>query len=209
MKEHWIPLRPSSVYRAAQEGESFDAAQDHEFVEWPVEQRVKPGMTKKQFENCPCKLMTMRYGFKKICMFAWLGFFICAAGCTVKYVDTVTIFEIKGEVYGEESQRPVENAAVYFMDTGYDYVRSKKPFLVPIGHSDMDGKFTARLNYLWRRRDHALLKPPPRTFDVVLSHAEYEPRRFHFDASDLEQGGMRFEINLDRVYLRPKKMKKK
>ena len=34
--------------RFAQGGESFDVAQDHEPVEWPVEPRVKPGMTGQQ-----------------------------------------------------------------------------------------------------------------------------------------------------------------
>jgi len=131
------------------------------------------------------------------------------AGCTLKYTNTVTIFEIKGAVYDKETSLPIENAAVLFKDTGYDYVRSKQPFLVAIGQSDADGKFAARLNYLWRSRDTTLQNPPQRTFDVVLSHEEYEPRRFHFDESNLQHGGMRFEINLDKVYLLPQKAEEK
>ncbi len=37
-------------FDSAQGGESFDVAQDHEPVEWPVEPRVKPGMTKRAYE---------------------------------------------------------------------------------------------------------------------------------------------------------------
>ncbi len=132
-------------------------------------------------------------------------FLIGITGCTLKYIDTVTIFEIKGEVYDKRTSQPIENAAVLFKDTGYDYIRSTKHLLIAVGQSDADGKFTARLNYLWRSRDTTLQNPPRKTFDVVLSHKGYEPRRFHFDESNLQHGGMRFEINLDKVYLLPKK----
>ena len=149
----------------------------------------------------------MQYGIYRIYLFILLAVFCCSTGCTVKYINKVTIFEIKGEVYDEESDLPIENAAVLFMDTGYDYVRSKNPFLVRIGHSDAEGKFTARLNYLWRTKDAVLHNPPPKTFDVVLSHEAYESRRYHFNESDLQQGGIRFEINLDKIYLQPGKEK--
>jgi hypothetical protein len=132
-------------------------------------------------------------------------FFLGTAGCTVKYIDTVTIFEIKGLVYDNESHLPIENATVYFMDTGYDYVRSKKPFSMVIGQSDEDGKISARLNYLWRSKDAMLHNPPKKTFDIMLSQEYYEPRRFHFDESNLQRDGMRFVINFGKVYMLPKK----
>ena len=147
----------------------------------------------------------MRYGFIKICLLTLLVIFWNATGCTVKYIDTVTIFEIRGEIYDNESQTPVENVAVQFMDTGYDYVRSKKPFPVTIGHSEANGAFTARLNYLWRSKDPNILNPPQKTFEVVLDHEDYEPRHFQFDESNLQQEGIRLEINLDKVYMFQKK----
>ncbi len=146
----------------------------------------------------------MEIRFAIIRLFALLTIFCTSAGCTVKYIDTVTIFEIKGEVYDNETQTPVENVAVRFMDTGYDYVRSRKPFFVTIGFSKADGKFLTRLNYVWRQKDAALHHPPPKTFEVELAHEDYEPRRFHFDESHLKHGELRLEINLDSVYLLPK-----
>ena len=141
----------------------------------------------------------------KTCLIALLVIFSSTAGCTVKYITSVTIFEIKGEVYDKESQWPIENVAVQFMDTGYDHVRSKKPFPVTIGYSEANGAFTARLNYLWRSKDTNLLNPPQKTFEVVLAHEDYEPRHFQFDESNLQQEGMRLEINLDKVYMFQKK----
>ena len=149
----------------------------------------------------------MRCDFTIIFLLTGLMLFSGITGCTVKYIDTVTIFEIKGEVYDKASHLPIENAAVLFMDTGYDYVRSKNPFLVRIGHSDAEGKFIARFNYLWRTKDFVLQNPPPKTFEVVLSQEAYEPRSFQFNESDLQQGGMRFEINLDKIYLQPSEEK--
>ena len=145
----------------------------------------------------------MQYGFTKKCLFTLVLIFSSTVACTVKYIDKVTIFEIKGEVYDNESQWPIENVAVQFIDTGYDYIRSKEPFLVTIGYSDADGEFTARLNYLWRSKDTNLLNPPQKTFEIILTHEDYEPRRFQFNESDLQQDGMRIEINLDKVYLMP------
>ena len=147
----------------------------------------------------------MQNRFTKIYIYTLLTLFLSTIGCTVKYIDTVTIFEIKGEVYDNESQTPVENVAVQFMDTGYDYVRSKKPFPVTIGHSKANGAFKARLNYLWRSKDTNILNPPQKTFEVVLAHEDYEPRHFQFDESSLQQEGMRMEINLDKVYMFQKK----
>ena len=150
-------------------------------------------------------LIVMRYAIIRIYLIALLVVLSNIAGCTIKYIDTVTIFEIKGEVYDNDSRMPIENAAVRFMDTGYDYVRSSKPFPVTIGYSQANGKFSARLNYLWRSKDTTLQNPPQKTFEVILTHEDYEPRRFHFNENNLEQDGMRFEINLEKVYMLPKK----
>jgi len=150
----------------------------------------------------------MQYGFTKICLITLLVVFCISAGCTVKYIDTVTIFEIKGEVYDKETSLPIENVAVQFRDTGYDYVRSNRPFLITIGQSETDGKFIARLNYLWRSKDAILDNPPRKTFDIVLSHEYYEPWRFHFDESKLQHDGMRFVINFDKIYMQPKNEEK-
>ena len=136
-------------------------------------------------------------------------FFLGTAGCTVKYIDSVTIFEIKGQIYDNESHLPIENVTVYFMDTGYDYVRSKKPYLIEIGQSDADGKISARLNYLWRHIDSEIQAPPNETFDILLSKERYEQQRFHFDKSRLQRDGMLFVADLDKVYMLPKNDAKK
>jgi hypothetical protein len=151
------------------------------------------------------QLIVMRYGVTRIYLITLLVVFSSTIGCTVKYIDTVTIFEIKGVVYNNESQWPIENLAVQFIDTGYDYIRSKEPFLVTIGYSDADGEFTARLNYLWRSKDTNRLNPPQKTFEIILTHEDYEPRRFQFNESDFQQDELRLEINLDKVYLMPRK----
>ena len=154
---------------------------------------------------CLAFQIAMQNRFVKICLFALLTIFCSSAGCTVKYIDKVTIFEIRGEVYDNESQWPIENVAVQFMDTGYDYARSQKPLTVTIGHSDADGAFLARFNYYWRYKDTTLQNPPQKTFEVVLTHQDYAPKRFQFQESDLQQNGMRLEINLEKIYMLPKK----
>ena len=42
----------------------------------------------------------------------------------------------------------------------------------------------------------------------MLTHEDYEPRRFHFDESKLQHDGMRFVINFDKIYMQPKNEEK-
>ena len=131
------------------------------------------------------------------------------SGCSVKHIRSVTIFEIQGQVFDKESALPLENVKVSFIDTGYDYVRSKKPFSIEIGQSDANGLIKARFNYLWAREDFIFYGPPKKTFKIGLSKQLYEPRRFYFDESKLESDGYIFEVNLEEVYMVPITKEKK
>jgi hypothetical protein len=115
----------------------------------------------------------------------------------------VTIFEIQGQVFDKQSNLPLENVKVSFIDTGYDYVRSKKPLPIEIGQSDSNGLIKARFNYLWAHQDFIFYGPPKETFQIVLSKKLYAPRRFNFDESKLESDAFIFEVNLEEVYMVP------
>ena len=147
--------------------------------------------------------------FYKIWSLTSLIIFFTISGCAVKYIHSVTIFEIQGQVFDKESDFPLENVKVTFIDTGYDDVRSKKSFPVEIGQSDSNGLIKARFNYLWAHKDFIFYGPPKETFEIVLSKQLYEPRRFNFDESKLESEGFMFEVNLEEVYMVPKKKGKK
>ena len=86
--------------------------------------------------------------FYRIWFFTSLIILFTISGCTAKHIHSVTIFEIQGHVFDKASGLPLENVKVSFIDTGYDYVRSKKPFPIEIGQSDSNGLIKARFNYL-------------------------------------------------------------
>ena len=132
-----------------------------------------------------------------ILLFVLLGILACMA----KYVDSITIFAIQGRVFDSISKVPLENVQVYFIDTGYDDVRSKKVHRLEIGQSDLNGKIEARLNYYWGRKTSAFHSPPKKTFAIALSKASYKNRYFHFKESQLEGEKFTYFVKLEDVYM--------
>jgi hypothetical protein len=121
--------------------------------------------------------------------------------CMAKHVNSVTIFAIQGRVFDSISEVPLENVQVYFIDTGYDDVRSRKVHRLEIGQSDLNGKIEIRLNYYWGRKTSVFRSLPPKTFAIVLSKASYKNRYFHFKESQLEGEKLTYFVRLKDVYM--------
>jgi hypothetical protein len=132
-----------------------------------------------------------------ISLFITFGILTCAS----KPIHSVTIFAIEGRVYDKESNFPLNQVKVYFIDTGYDEVLSKKATPIEIGRSDSKGKIDLRFNYLWARKKSIFYGPPSETFDIVLSREAYETQRLHFKESELITDGITFLVNLKNVYV--------
>jgi hypothetical protein len=122
-------------------------------------------------------------------------------GCATQPIRSVTIFSIQGRVLDKESNFPLEKVNVYFIDTGFDYTRSKKRTPIKVAESDSRGKIDARLNYLWQRRSTVSNPSPKGTLDIVLSRDLYKTQIFHFKESELKTDGIAFLINLEDVYM--------
>ena len=121
--------------------------------------------------------------------------------CASKPIRSVTIFVIQGHVYDKESNFPLNQVKVYFIDTGYDEVLSKKANPIEIGLSDPKGKIDLRFNYLWERGKSAFYEPTEKTFDIVLAREAYETKKFNYKESELETDRIAFLVNLKDVHL--------
>ena len=132
-----------------------------------------------------------------ITVFIALGIIACAT----QPIRSVTIFSIQGRVLDKESNFPLEKVNVYFIDTGFDYTRSRERTPIKAAESDSRGKIDARLNYLWERRKTGLNSSPKGTLDIVLSKDRYETQTFHFKESELITDGIAFLIDLKDVYM--------
>jgi hypothetical protein len=132
-----------------------------------------------------------------ISVFIAFGLFSCA----LKPIRSVTIFVIQGHVYDKESNFPLNQVKVYFIDTGYDEALSKNATPIEIGLSDSRGKIDLRFNYLWEKRESAFYEPAIKTFDIVLAREAYETKKLHFKESELETDRIAFLVNLEDVYL--------
>jgi hypothetical protein len=132
-----------------------------------------------------------------ILLFISLGILACMA----KHVGSVTIFAIEGRVFDSISKVPLENVQVYFIDTGYDDVRSKEAHRLEIGQSNLNGEIEARLNYYWGHKASPFHSYPKKTFAITLSKASYETRYFHFKESQLEGEKLTYFVKLEDVYM--------
>ncbi len=126
-----------------------------------------------------------------------LGF--CA--CATHQFDSVTIFSIEGRVLDQATNFPLQEAKVYFIDTGYDDTLSSKPTPIEIAQSNSRGKIEARFNYWWAQKRSVFDHRPEPSFVIVLSRELYETQRFHFKQSALDTDGITYLIDLADVYL--------
>jgi hypothetical protein len=122
-------------------------------------------------------------------------------GCATRQIVSVTIFSIQGRVLDKETNFPLENVNVYFVDTGYDYTLSKRATPIRVAQSNSRGKIAARFNYLWERRKTVFDNPPKATLDIILSKDLYQTEIFHYKESELETDGLTFLINLKDVFM--------
>ena len=132
-----------------------------------------------------------------ITVFIALGIIACAT----QPIRSVTIFSIQGRVLDKESNFPLEKVNVYFIDTGFDYTRSRERTPIKVAQSNSRGKIDARLNYLWERRETRFNPSFKGTLDIVLSKDLYETQTFHFKESELITDGIAFLIDLKDVYM--------
>ena len=134
-----------------------------------------------------------------------LTILLAVVACTVKYVNRITIFVVQGQIFDQATFRPIQNVKVYFVDTGFDYVRSQKPVPLEIAQTDRKGKISARLNYPWQQKETLLYSPQAGTFAIVLKKESYESMRIQFDQSKLKSNTVSFLVDLKEFYLVPLK----
>ena len=139
--------------------------------------------------------------FMKFNLITSVLFSLAISACATQHMDAVTILHIEGRVLDQTSNFPLEDVIVYFIDTGFDDILSKKQKPVKIARSDSRGKIAARFNYLWGRKVSAFDTGPKATFDIVLSRESYVEKRLQFKQSELQTDGVTFLVNLEDVYL--------
>jgi hypothetical protein len=121
--------------------------------------------------------------------------------CVSRPIHSVTIFFIEGRVYDKESNFPLDQVNVFFIDTGYDEMLSKTATPIEIGRSDPRGKMLVRFNYLWKIKKSIFYAPAAKTFDIVLTREAYQTKKLHFKESELKTDGVSFWVNLNAVYM--------
>ncbi len=118
--------------------------------------------------------------------------------CVSKHYDAIETFKIEGTVYCSEGSKPLSNVRILFNDKGYDASRENKNLLIPIGHSDLNGKIDQKFEYFWGRSEGLFHSDPLKNFDIVLQKEEYKEVAFPF--SGLNQSRTIY-IELKTIYM--------
>lgn len=120
-------------------------------------------------------------------------------GC-VQHTDYLYNFHITGQVYDKQSNKPVSFVNIDFIDTGFDYARTKEHFKLSAGKSTADGKIDLDFNYFWGEKSSALSSKSKETFSIELSKENYERKRFDFKASEMKSKNNKIEVPLNNVF---------
>lgn len=122
------------------------------------------------------------------------------AGC-IKHADYATEFHIQGTAVDIESDSPLENVRIDFIDTGLDYVRSKSRIPQAIGTGDRFGNFNLTFGYWWGKNEHFFSGDSEEAFALEFSKDGYEPKRIDFSSSKIRNSKGALRLNLNKIHL--------
>lgn len=125
-------------------------------------------------------------------------------GCLYRHVDSMTQFLIRGETVDKTSGLLADKVKVYFIDTGFDSVRSNKQAPQEIGESDNLGRIDLAFNYWWGTEQGLFKKKAGMTFALEFSRGHYKSERFHFSALNLVKENNKLLVPMNKIYLEPK-----
>ena len=148
-----------------------------------------------------CQVTTVTYQTKIIGAVIVLLFF---SGC-IKNVDVLSPFHIYGKVVEKNGENAVEEVEVFFIDTGFDYVRSKdtKKGTYKIGISAKDGYFDLTFKYFWGYKEAFYKAKPNETFDLIFKKKGYEEKIISYDSKKLHRKDTITEVEVGEVSLIP------
>lgn len=114
--------------------------------------------------------------FRKIFINGW--FLFALFGCAGTTYDFGTSFHIRG------IWRGIKEVEIYFIDVGYDDMRSKEKAAIMIGKSRSNGQIDVQFNYLWSSKN----KSPrnSRKFEIQLVQNGIIVKKYEFTETKLK-----------------------
>lgn len=107
-------------------------------------------------------------------------FTVILAGGSYKHVDRITTFSIQGRIVDKNTDLPIKDADVFFIDSGYDYNRSKLKQPIAIGKSDNLGNVDISFEYLWGVNQVPNEPTPVRSFTIEIIKEGYNGKSVNF-----------------------------
>lgn len=116
--------------------------------------------------------------------------------------DYIQSFAISGRVIDQTTRQPINDAKVYFVDTGFDYVRSKEHFAKSVGVTNVEGRLDTKLDYIWGNQGILWIKPSSKkTFDISVERNGYRKRILSFKAKELKEYAGALKVELGDIEL--------
>ncbi len=120
--------------------------------------------------------------------------------------DYVASFTVSGRIIDQATRLPVKDTRVDFVDTGFDFVRSKEHFAKNVGTTDKEGRLYAKFDYSWGNQGILWMKPSSKqTFDISVERTGYHKKVLSFKAKELEEQPGGWKVNLGVIELASEK----
>lgn len=123
------------------------------------------------------------------------------SGCSLRHIDLVTQFHVTSNVLEKKANNPLDGVTIYFVDTGFDSVRSKKRVLKEIGKSDSKGNVNITFDYWWGCEEGMFADTPTKTFDIEFSKDNYNSAKRSLKSSELACVDNKCIVVLKNIYL--------
>jgi hypothetical protein len=121
---------------------------------------------------------------------------------SARHSDYRALFRIEGKVVDQASGDQISTPAVYLVDTGLDYVRSRDPeaWVILVGSGDSAGKVELDFDYTWGTVTQTQTRPSG-TFEIRVQRHGYDVRSVGFKFEGLARIGSRLLVDIGTVAL--------
>jgi len=118
--------------------------------------------------------------------------------CTTNY-DCSTTFIFSGTIISQGDSKGVEGASIYFVDTGYDSVHSKKQNKHEVASTDATGRIQGSFDYWWGYEKGIFYQEPKETLDIVIEKPGYRSKTLHFTGKNRNINSREVQVKIGTV----------
>lgn len=138
----------------------------------------------------------------KTVIFSLISTFLFLSSCSVKQVDYLAVFYVRGFTFDTISKSPIASVSVYFIDEGLSDARDKRKNYRKIGESNQSGEIYIEFEYFWGRKESLFHRKSETKYSIELVHHDFQTKRISF-FEEKDRSNERIQINIGTIDMSP------